>query len=316
MFGFDGVGIMNINNLLNIKYPILQGGMAHIATGEFAASVSNAGALGTIGSGGMSIEKLKREIDICKSKTDKPFAVNLMMLRPDIDQIVEVILKSNIKIVTTGAGSPSKYMEEFKKEGIMVFPIISSPIQAKRLSKFELKGIIAEGMEAGGHIGEMTTMTLIPQVKENTEVPIISGGGIGSGNQMLAAEILGASGVQIGTGFLFTQECPIHEEYKQALLKASASKVTTVGNVNGLPMRLLKNDMTREYKNLEKKETNIEVLEKFTLGRLKKAVVYGDVKNGSVMTGYTVGQFNQITTIKDFIEKIMSEYEEAKKCLY
>lgn len=306
---------MNINEILNIQYPILQGGMAHVATGEFAASVSNSGAMGTIGSGGMSAEKLREEIKICKSKTDKPFAVNLMMLRPDIDSMVEVIIESGVKIVTCGAGSPSKYMEQFKQEGIKVLPLISSPIQAKRLSKFEISAFIAEGMEAGGHIGDMTTMVLLPQVKNTTDKPVIAAGGIGSGKQMLAAEILGAIGVQIGTGFLFTDECPIHEAYKRILLKSSASKITIVGNINGLPMRLLKNDMTREYRSLEKNESNLEILETFTIGRLRKAVVDGDVTNGSVMAGYTVGQFEKIMPVKDFIQKIMSEYEEAKKCL-
>lgn len=306
---------MNINNLLNIKYPILQGGMAHVATGEFAACISNSGAMGTIGSGGMTPEILRREIEICKSKTDKPFAVNLMMLRPDIDEMVEIIVESGVKIVTIGAGSPSKYMETFDKEGITVLPVISSPVQAKRLSKFGLNGIIAEGMEAGGHIGEMTSMVLIPQVKEEVDIPVIAAGGIGSGKQMLAAEILGAIGVQIGTAFLFTEECPIHEEYKRALIKSNSSKVTTVGHVNGLPIRLLKNNMTREYKQLEKNESNIGVLETFTVGRLRRAVVDGDVKEGSLMTGYTVGQYDKLMPAKDLIEKLMSEYEEAKKCL-
>lgn len=306
---------MNINNLLDIKYPILQGGMAHVATGAFAAYVSNAGAMGTIGSGGMTPEILKREIEICKSNTDKTFAVNLMMLRPDIEEMVEVIVESGVKVVTVGAGSPSKYMEIFEREKINVLPVISSPVQAKRLSKFPLQGIIAEGMEAGGHIGEMTSMVLVPQVKNEVDIPIIAAGGIGSGSQMLAAEILGAVGVQIGTAFLFTEECPIHDEYKKALLKANASKVTTVGNINGLPMRLLKNNMTREYKNLEKNESNIEVLETFTVGRLRKAVVEGDIKNGSLMTGYIVGQFDKLMPVKDVVENLMSEYEEAKRCL-
>ncbi|MCD1147710.1 nitronate monooxygenase [Peptoniphilus sp. KCTC 25270] len=306
---------MNINELLNIKYPILQGGMAHIATGEFAATLSNAGALGTIGSGGMSPQRLKREIEICQSLTDRPFAVNLMMLRPDIREIIDIVLESGVKIVTAGAGSPGPFMKELEEAGILVFPVISSPIQAKKLSKYKLGGIIAEGMEAGGHIGEMTTMVLVPQAKEATDLPLISGGGIASGKQMLAAEILGAQGVQIGTAFLLTEECPIHEEYKKSLLKATASKVTTVGNINGLPMRILKNNMAREYKKLEKEESNIETLETFTVGRLREAVVNGDVINGSVMTGYTVGQLDRILPVKDFIEQILGEYEEAKKCL-
>lgn len=303
---------MNLDKLLNIKYPIIQGGMANITDGKFAAAVSNAGALGTIGSGGMKADVLAKEIDICKGLTDKPFAVNLIMFRSDIKELVEVVCRAKVPYVIAGAGSPGPYMEDFQAAGIKVMPVISSPLQIKRLDKFDVFAYIAEGMEAGGHIGEMTTMTLIYQVAGATDKPIIAGGGIGSGAQMLAAEVLGAKGVQIGTAFLFTDEVPVHQNYKDLLIHTESHRITSIGNLNGRPMRLVKNPMTREFKELERSESDKEVLEDFTLGRLRKAVYEGDVDQGSVMAGYTAAQFDRLYSVPELLEKLMSEYQLAK----
>ena len=303
---------MNLDKLLNIKYPIIQGGMANITDGKFAATVSNAGALGTIGSGGMKADVLEKEIEICRELTDKPFAVNLIMFRSDIEELVDVVCRAKVPYLIAGAGSPGPYMEKFLAAGIKVMPVVSSPLQIKRLDKFDVFAYIAEGMEAGGHIGEMTTMTLIYQVANATEKPVIAGGGIGSGAQMLAAEVLGAVGVQIGTAFLFTNEVPVHDNYKELLLNTESHRITSIGYLNGRPMRLVKNPMTREFKELERTEQNKDALEDFTLGRLRKAVYDGDVDQGSVMAGYTAAQFDRLYSVPELLEKLMDEYEVAK----
>lgn len=303
---------MNINKLLGTKYPILQGGMANIADGKFAATLSNLGILGTIGTGGMTPKILRKELEICRTLTDKPFAVNIMMLSEYIDDIVNLLVEYKVPVVTTGAGNPHEYEEVFRENSIKLIPVISAPGFAVRMERLGASAVIAEGTEAGGHIGEMTTMTLIPQVTGQVDMPVIAAGGIGNGKQMAAAEILGAAGVQIGTGFLFTEECPIHEDYKKAIMKASAAKVTVIGHLNGMPIRVLKNNMTRKYKSLEAKGAGLAELEQFTLGALRKAVLDGDIKEGSVMCGYTVGQFDKILPAGDFIAKLVDEYESYK----
>ncbi|MDY6222241.1 MAG: NAD(P)H-dependent flavin oxidoreductase [Candidatus Alectryocaccobium sp.] len=304
---------MNINKLLGVRYPIIQGGMANMTNGQFAAALSNAGVLGTIGAGGMKPDTLKEEIAICRSKTDKPFAVNLIMFRRDIEEMVDVVCEAKVPFVIAGAASPAPFMEKFEAAGVKVIPVVSSPIQIKRLDKLNVLAYIVEGMEAGGHIGEMTSMTLIYQARQTTDKPVIAAGGIGSGAQMLAAEVLGADGVQIGTAFLFTKESPTHENYKNALINATATRVTQIGYINGRPMRVLKNAMAREFLRLEKEEENKELLETFTLGRLKKAVVEGDVQQGSVMCGYTVAQFDKICSAQEMVDRLIGEYKEAKE---
>lgn len=304
---------MNINKLLGVRYPIIQGGMANMTNGQFAADLSNAGVLGTIGAGGMKPDTLKEEIAICRSKTDKPFAVNLIMFRRDIEEMVDVVCEAKVPFVIAGAASPAPFMEKFEAAGVKVIPVVSSPIQIKRLDKLNVLAYIVEGMEAGGHIGEMTSMTLIYQARQTTDKPVIAAGGIGSGAQMLAAEVLGADGVQIGTAFLFTKESPTHENYKNALINATATRVTQIGYINGRPMRVLKNAMAREFLRLEKEEENKELLETFTLGRLKKAVVEGDVQQGSVMCGYTVAQFDKICSAQEMVDRLVGEYKEAKE---
>lgn len=300
---------MKLNKILGTEYPIIQGGMANISTGKFAAAVSNAGGLGVIGSGGMTPEQLREEIDTCKSLTDKPFGVNLMLLHPEIDILSDIVVEKGVGVITTGAGNPGKYIEKWKANGIKVFPVVSSPVLAIRLADIGVDGIIAEGMEGGGHIGEMTTMTLVPQVLEKVDVPVIAAGGIGSGKQMLAARALGASGVQIGTILLATEECPIHDNYKQAVIKAGDRNVVVVGRIAGIPVRVLKNTMTRNYLKDEKRGATKEELEIYVLGALRKAVNDGDTKEGSLMAGLVAGQVKEISTVGETLSRLMKDYE-------
>lgn len=304
--------MMKINQLLNIEFPIFQGGMANIATGEFAAAVSNAGALGTIGAGGMDAETLRGHIREAKELTDKPFCVNIMMMNPDVDNIAKVVAEEKVSVVTTGAGNPGKYVEMWKEAGIKIFPVVSSVALAKRLAGLGVDGLIAEGCEAGGHIGELTTMAILPQVCDAVDVPVIAAGGIAGGRQMKAAEILGASGVQIGTILLASEECPIHQNYKDAIVKAKDNDTTVTGRISGAPVRCLKNPMTREYVKQEKAGAELMELEKFTLGSLRKAVVDGDVKNGSLMAGQVSGLVKEILPVRAILENMVKEYENIR----
>jgi thiazole biosynthesis protein thiG len=297
-----------INKLLGIKYPILQGGMANISTGSFAAVVSNSGALGVIASGGMDKDTLREEIRVCKSKTDGVFGVNLMLLHPQIDELAKIVIEEKVPVVTTGAGNPSKYIESWKKEGIKVIPVVPNSTLARRVEQYGADAVIAEGCESGGHIGPMTTMTIVNEVVQEIKIPVIAAGGICNGKQMVASEILGAQGMQMGTVFLATKECPIHENYRNAVLKASSNNITVTGYSIGMPVRLIKNDMSRKYLAMERKGEDKMELEKFTLGSMKKAVLDGDISNGSVMAGLVVGQINKISTVEETIERLMSEY--------
>lgn len=298
-----------INKLLGIKYPILQGGMANISNGEFASAISNAGALGTIATGGMDSKTLVEQIRVCKSKTDKPFAVNLMLLHPQIDEFAQIVIDENVPVVTTGAGNPSKYMKMWKEADIKVIPVVPNLTLAKRVENNGADAIIAEGNESGGHIGPMTTMTILGEIVGNVDIPVIAAGGVCNGRQMLATEVLGASGVQMGTIFLASDECPIHENYKNSIIKASSNQVTVTGYSISMPVRLIKNEMSRKYLELERKGTDKMELEKYTLGSLKKAVLDGDVKTGSVMAGLVVGQIKEIRPVKQIIESIIAEYK-------
>lgn len=298
-----------INKLLGIKYPILQGGMANISNGEFASAISNAGALGTIATGGMDAKTLVEQIRICKSKTDKPFAVNLMLLHPLIDEFAQIVIDEKVPVVTTGAGNPSKYMKSWKDAGIKVIPVVPNLTLAKRVESNGADAIIAEGNESGGHIGPMTTMTILGEIVGNVNIPVIAAGGVCNGRQMLATEVLGASGVQMGTIFLASDECPIHENYKNAVIKASSNQITVTGYSISMPVRLIKNEMSRKYLDMERKGTDKMELEKYTLGSLKKAVLDGDVKSGSVMAGLVVGQIKEIRPVKQIIENIIAEYK-------
>ena len=301
---------MLLNEMLGIKYPIIQGGMANIATGKFAAQVSNAGALGLIASGGMNAEALEKEIAECRKLTDKPFGVNLMLMNPDVDNIAQLLADEKIGIITTGAGMPGKYMGMWKENGSKVIPVVASTALARKVEQQGADAVIAEGGESGGHVGDMTTMTLVPQVIEKVSIPVIAAGGIATGKQFVAAMALGAVGVQIGTCLLVSEECPIHENYKLALIKARDNSTTVTGRSLDAPVRILKNDMAREYIKVERSGGTREELEQFTLGGLRRAVLDGDVKNGSVMAGQVCGQLKEIQPLSVILENL---YEDAKK---
>ena len=295
---------MKINELLGTEFPIIQGGMANIATGAFAAAVANAGALGLIGSGGMDGETLRKEIRIAKAATDKPFGVNLMLMNPHIEDLAKVVVEEGVQVVTTGAGNPGKFVPAWKEAGIKVFPVVAAPILAKRLERYDVDGFIAEGTESGGHVGEMTTMALVPQVVDAVDLPVIAAGGIADGRQMAAAFALGACGVQIGTCLLTSTECPIHENYKKALLKAKDSDTIVTGRIGGTPVRVLKNKMTREYVRLEKEGADKMELEKYTLGSLRRAVFDGDTDTGSLMAGQVAGMLHDIRPVAEILDEM------------
>lgn len=303
---------MELKNILNTKYPIIQGGMARIATGAFAAAVSNAGGMGIIAAGGIKADKLREEIRVAKSLTNKPFGVNIMLLDRDVANCAKVVIEEGVKFVTTGAGTPDAYMPAWKEAGIIVFPLVASVATAKRAERSGADGVIAEGTEAGGHIGELTTMALVPQVKAAVSIPVVAAGGIASGAQLLAAISLGACGVQIGTAFLAAEECPIHENYKQAVLKAKDIDAVAIGRIGGIPIRMLRNQMTRNYIAREKEGATKEELEEFTLGALKRTVLEGDVVNGSLMAGQVAGMIKEIRPVKNILDEI---YNDALKIL-
>lgn len=307
--------MIRINELLGIKYPLIQGGMANIATGEFAAAVSNAGGLGLIATGGVSAEELRRQIHICKEKTKEKFGVNLMLMHPQAEEIADILIEEEVKIVTTGAGNPAKYMKKWKEAGIFIMPVVANVALAKLMEREGADAIIAEGTESGGHVGEMTTMALVPQVVKAVSLPVIAAGGIASGAQLAAAFALGALGAQIGTCLLVSQECPIHEGYKQAVLKAKDSDTIVTGRITGTPVRVLKNQMAREYVKREKQGADKMELEEFTLGSLRKAVYEGDTKRGSLMAGQVAGQLEEIRPLSVILDNLMKEYQEVIKAV-
>lgn len=303
---------MTITKLLGIKYPVFQGAMAQIARYQLASAVSNAGGLGIIASGGMSPEQLREEIVNCKKYTDKPFAVNLMLMMHNINEIIDVVIEEGVGIVTTGAGTPRKYMPKLKEAGIKVIPVIPSVKAAKKMEELGCDAVVVEGMEAGGHVGESTTMALLPQVTSAVNIPVIAAGGIADGRGVAAAYCLGASGVQMGTVFLATEECPVSENYKNAILEAVDTSTTLTGTKFGAPVRGIKNELTKRYHELEEKSSTLMELEELTLGSLRKAAYEGDVENGSIMSGQIAGLVNEIRPVKDVIEGI---FEEAQKVL-
>lgn len=301
-----------INELLGTKYPIIQGGMANIALGKFAAAVSNAGGLGLIGSGGYDAARIEQEIYDARKATDKPFGVNLMLLNPDVDNIADLLVKEKIKIITTGAGTPGKYMEKWKEMGAIVIPVIASSALARRVEKQGADAVIAEGGESGGHVGDMTTMALVPQIVDYVDIPVIAAGGIADGRQFAAAMCLGAAGVQIGTCLLVSEECPVHENYKQELIKSKDNSTTVTGRSLNAPVRIIKNQMAREYLKLEAQAASRDELEQITLGGLRRAVTDGDMKTGSVMAGQVCGQLKEIRPVADILADI---YEGGMKIL-
>ena len=306
---------MKINELLGTEFPIIQGGMANIATGAFAAAVSNAGALGLIGSGGMDAETLRKEIRTAKASTDKPFGVNLMLMNPHIDELAKVVVEEGVKVVTTGAGNPGKYVPAWKEAGIKVFPVVAAPILAKRLERYHVDGFIAEGTESGGHVGEMTTMALVPQGVDAASAPVIAAGGIADARQMAPAYALGACGVQVGTCLLVSEECPIHPNYKQALIKAGANDTVVTGRTTGAPVRVLKNKMARQYLEMEKENMPLAEREKLTLGSLRRAVFDGDLDTGSFMSGQVAGMLHEVKPLRKIFEEMMAGCEATLKGL-
>lgn len=296
---------MMLNEILNIKYPIIQGAMANIATAEFAACVSNCGGLGIIATGSMDENQTREEIRRCKELTDKPFGVNVMLMNPHTAAIFEVIIEEGVPVVTTGAGNPGPYMAKLKEVGIKVLPVVPSVGLAKRMARAGADAVIVEGGESGGHVGEMTSMALIPQVVDAIDIPVIGAGGIADGRGMLAALSLGAVGVQIGTCLLVADECPIHENYKEAVIKAKDTDTVVTGRSLNAPVRVLKNQMSREYLNIEGSLESREDLEKLTLGALRKAVTEGDMKMGSVMVGQIAGMVKERKPMQQILDDMM-----------
>lgn len=293
--------------MLGIKYPLIQGAMANIATAKFAATVTNAGGLGILGAGAMYPEDLDQALAEIKTLTDKPFGVNLMLMNPHCAQMVDIIIKHGVKIVTTGAGNPGPFMEKFKRAGILVIPVVPSVALARRVEKAGADAVIVEGTEAGGHVGELTTMVLVPQVVAAVNIPVIAAGGIASGAQLVAAFTLGAVGVQVGTCLLTAKECAIHQNYKDVVLKAKDTSTVVTGRSVGVPVRIYKNQMAREYVNLEQSGKSREEVEHLTLGALRKAVFDGDMERGSVMMGQVAGMIREEKHVHEILDDLFKE---------
>ncbi len=296
-----------ITELLGIEYPIIQGGMAWVAEHRLAAAVSNAGGLGIIGAASAPPEIVRAEIRKCKELTDKPFGVNVMLLNPNAEEVAKVVVEEGVKVVTTGAGNPSKYMAMWKEAGVKVIPVVASVALAKLMERGGADAVVAEGMESGGHIGFTTTMTLVPQVVDAVSIPVIAAGGIADGRGMAAALMLGAEAVQMGTRFVVAEESIVHENYKKKVIKASDIDSEITGASTGHPVRCLRNKMTRQYLELEKSGADFMELEKLTLGSLRNAVMDGDVVNGTVMAGQIAGLIKEEKSCKEILEEIITE---------
>ncbi|WP_085829005.1 enoyl-[acyl-carrier-protein] reductase FabK [Clostridium massiliodielmoense] len=292
---------------LGVKYPIIQGGMAWIADSSLAAAVSNAGGIGIIAAANAPVEYVRDEIRKAKRLTDKPFGVNIMLLSDNADEIAKLVCEEGVRLVTTGAGSPGKYMEMWKEHGITVIPVVASVALAKRMERSGADAVIAEGCEAGGHIGELTTMVLVPQVVDAVNIPVIAAGGIGDGRGVMAAFMLGASGVQVGTRFLVSKECTIHQNYKNKVIKAKDIDSAVTARATGHPVRVLRNKLVREFRALEKKGATIEEYEALGAGSLPRAARDGDVEMGSVMAGQIAGLIKKEQTCMEIIEELFNE---------
>ena len=298
-----------LTELLGIEYPVIQGGMSWVAEQNLASAVSQAGGLGIIAAGNAPSEWVREQIREVKSKTDKTFGLNIMLMNPNADEIAKIVVEEGVPVVTTGAGNPAKYMDMWKAAGVKVIPVVASVALAKRMERSGADAVIAEGTEAGGHIGETTTMVLVPQIADAVTIPVVAAGGIADGRGLAAAFLLGASGVQVGTHFVVTKESIVHQNYKNAILKASDIDTKVTGRTTGHPVRCLRNQMTREYLKKEGEGATLEELEYLTLGGLRKAVVDGDTTNGSLMAGQSAGLVKVEYTCKEFIEKIVEEAE-------
>lgn len=302
-----------ITELLGIEYPIIQGGMAWVAEYHLAAAVSEAGGLGIIGASSAPADWVREQVREAKKLTDKPFGVNIMLLNPNADEVAKVIVEEGVRVVTTGAGNPEKYMPMWKEAGVKVIPVVASVAQAVRMERCGADAVVAEGCEAGGHIGESTTMVLVPQVADAVQIPVIAAGGIADGRGVAAAFMLGAKGVQVGTHFVVTEESQVHENYKERILKAKDIDTKVTGRTTGHPVRALRNQMTREYLKKEAAGASFEELELMTLGGLRKAVVDGDVVTGSVMAGQSAGMVKEKMTCAQLIQKMNNEAEKLLK---
>lgn len=302
-----------VTEMLGIQYPIIQGGMAWVAEHNLAAAVSEAGGLGLIGGANAPGEVVREEIRKAKELTDKPFGVNVMLLSPHADDVAKVVVEEGIKVVTTGAGNPEKYMDMWKAAGIKVITVVASVALAKRMEKYGADAVVAEGTESGGHIGEATTMTLVPQVADAVSIPVIAAGGIADGRGIAAAFMLGAEAVQIGTRFVVAKESIVHENYKQRIIKAKDIDSAVTGRTHGHPIRCLRNKMTREYLKLEQEGKSFEELEYLTLGSLRKAVQEGDVNEGTVMAGQIAGMIDREQTCKEMIEEMAAQAQALLK---
>lgn len=302
-----------VTELLGIEYPIIQGGMAWVAEHHLAAAVSNAGGLGIIGAASAPPEIVREEIRKCKTLTDKPFGVNVMLLNPNAEEVAKIVVEEGVKVVTTGAGNPSKYMKMWNEANIAVIPVVASVAMAKMMERAGADAVVAEGMESGGHIGSATTMTLVPQVVDAVSIPVIAAGGIGDGRGLAAAMMLGAEAVQMGTRFVVAEESIVHANYKEKIIKAKDIDSEVTGMSTGHPVRSIRNKMTREYLKLEQSGADFMELEKLTLGSLRMAVMEGDVVNGTVMAGQIAGLVSKVQPCRDMIEEIM---QEAKALLH
>ncbi len=301
-----------ITELLGIQYPIIQGGMAWVAEHHLAAAVSEAGGLGLIGAANAPAEWVREQIRAAKNLTEQPFGVNIMLMSPYADEVAQVVAEEGVKVVTTGAGSPEKYMERWKQSGIRVIPVVASVALAKRMERCGADAVVAEGCESGGHVGESTTMALVPQVVDAVKIPVIAAGGIADGRGIAAAFMLGAKAVQMGTRFIATREAQVHESYKNQVLRAKDIDTRVTGRSTGHPVRALRNEMTKRYLELEQEGAPFEELEQLTLGGLRRAVVEGDVRMGSMMAGQCAGLVREILPCSELVPQLM---QEAKACM-
>lgn len=300
-----------ITELLQIEYPIIQGGMAWVAEHRLAAAVSNAGGLGIIGAASAPPEVVREEIRKCKELTDRPFGVNIMLLNPNADEVAGIVVEEGVRVVTTGAGNPAKYMDLWKRADVKVLPVVASVAMAKMMERAGADGVVAEGMESGGHIGQTTTMALVPQVVDAVSVPVVAAGGIADGRGLAAAFMLGAEAVQMGTRFVAAKESIVHENYKHQIIKAKDIDSVITGTSTGHPVRSLRNRMTREYLQLEKENADFMELEKLTLGSLRKAVIDGDTVNGTLMAGQIAGLIREEKSCADIIQDIMRQAQQT-----
>jgi enoyl-[acyl-carrier protein] reductase II len=303
-------------DLLDIEKPIIQGGMAWVATGELAAAVSTAGGLGVIGAGSAPADVIEKEIEKVRELTDKPFGLNIMLLSPFAEDIIDLAVEKEVPVITTGAGNPGKYVKRFQEIGSKVIPVVPSVALAKRMARLDVDAVIAEGTEAGGHVGELTTMALVPQVADAVDIPVIAAGGVGDGRGLAAVLALGASGVQIGTRFVCSEECTASLEFKKAIVGARDRDAVVTGRSTGHPVRNLKNKLTKEMDKLERQGVDPKKIEEIGSGKLRDAVIDGDVKEGSVMAGQISGMISEIKSVKEIIEEILLKAEETIKSNY